>query len=96
MTAQHAVLVVVVVAGIGLCLLPGVSKRLAVGVGALMVALSTLAAAFGLDEASSSLAEVAYYCIVIALVSAALAWGGPRLAGRTRRILVRRTGGGPS
>lgn len=96
MTAAHAVLLAVVVGGSGLCLLPGVPKNLGVSIGALMVALSTLVAALGLDETSSSLAEAAYYCVVIALLSAALAWTGQTIGAGVRRLSPGRVRGDPS
>lgn len=84
MTVRHVLLVLVVVGGTGLCLLPTVSRRLAIGVGVLMIGFSMLAAVVGLEEVSVSLAEAAYYCLVIAVLSAALAWVVSGLSSKPR------------
>lgn len=80
MTEEHAYLVVVVVVGAGLCLVPNVSKRLPLGLGAAMVTLSGIAGIVGLEEMSVSFAEIAYYCVVIAVITVLLQPGVRRFA----------------
>lgn len=93
MNAAQIVALIVVVGGSALCALPGVSPRLPLGFGGLTITSSILSALLGLDAMSVALAELAYYCLGIAVISSALSWTGMRFfAAAGRRGGVASTG----